>query len=436
MTCAEPVGEGLATITSLSHDGRGVAHVGGKAVFVAGALPGETVRLAQRVRHRRFDEAELQAVIEPSPERVTPRCAAFGICGGCALQHLDPQAQLAAKQSHLLEELCRIGRVEPESVLAPLTAAVWGYRRRARLGAKFVAKKGRTVVGFRERLSPFVTHLQRCEILAPPLDGLIAPLSDLLTGLSVRARVPQIEVAVADNATALVLRVLAAPTAEDQTALQRFGSEHGVQIHLQPGGVETIAPLGHAAPLRYRLEEFDLELEFQPADFIQINGALNRRMVARAVELLRLERSDRVLDLFCGLGNFTLALARGAGEAVGIEGEAALVERARANARRNGIGNAQFHLANLASPDGDAAWARGRYDALLLDPPRAGAREILPIAARCEPARVVYISCHTGSLARDAGILVHDFGFKMRAAGVMDMFPHTAHVESLALFER
>lgn len=431
-----PAAVEAATITSLSHDGRGVTHIDGKAVFVAGALPGEEIQLRRRARRRNLDEAELIDVKTPSAERVVPRCAAFGLCGGCALQHLEPAAQVRAKQTHLLEELRRTGGVVPLEVLEPLTADVWGYRRRARLGAKFVAKKGRVLVGFRERLTPYVAALERCEILAPPLDGLIAPLATMLTGLSIRARVPQIEVAVADNATALVIRVLDAPSAEDRATLARFANEHGVQIYLQPGGVESIAPLTRGAPLTYRLDEFDVELEFLPTDFVQVNGALNRRMVARAVELLDTGAADAVLDLFCGLGNFTLPLARRAREVVGVEGESGLIERARANAERNGIGNAEFHVANLAATVADRPWALRHFDAVLLDPPRAGAREILPIIARSRPRRVVYISCHTGSLARDSGILVRQYGFQLRAAGVMDMFAHTAHVESIALFER
>lgn len=436
MTPRAQVAAQAATITSLSHDGRGVAHVDGKTVFVAGALPGERVLLARCRRHRSFDAAELVEVQTASAERVVPRCAAFGLCGGCALQHLEPGAQVRAKQAHLLEELRRTGQVEPAQALEPLTADVWGYRRRARLGAKFVAKKGRVVVGFRERLTPFVAALERCEILAPPLDALIAPLAAMLTGLSIRARVPQVEVAVADNATALVIRVLDAPSADDLAALARFGGEHGVQIHLQSGGVDSIMPLAPGEPLSYRLDEFDVELQFQPADFIQVNGVLNRRMVGRAVELLDPGVTDTVLDLFCGLGNFTLPLARRAREVVGIDGERTLIERARDNARRNGIGNAQFQVADLTASVADSPWSQRRFDAVLLDPPRAGAREILPIIARSEPRRVVYISCHTGSLARDAGILVRQYGFKLRAVGVMDMFAHTAHVESIALFER
>lgn len=436
MMARSPATVEAATVTSLSHDGRGVTHIDGKTVFVAGALPGEEIELRRRARHRSFDEAELVDVRVASAERVEPRCAAFGLCGGCALQHLEPGAQLRAKQAHLLEELRRTGGVEPLEVLEPLTAPVWGYRRRARLGAKFVARKGRVVVGFRERLMPYVAALERCEILAPPLDALIAPLAAMLTGLSIRARVPQIEIAVADNATALVFRVLDAPSAEDRAALAHFGSEHGVEIYLQPGGIESISRLVPGKPLTYRLDEFDVELEFQPTDFIQVNGVLNRRMVARAVELLGTQAADTVLDLFCGLGNFTLPLARHAHEVVGVEGDGNLIERARANARRNGIANAEFHVANLAAEVVDQAWASRHFDAVLLDPPRAGAREILPIIAQSRPRRVVYISCHTGSLARDSGILVRQYGFQLRAAGVMDMFAHTAHVESIALFER
>lgn len=425
-----------ATITSLSQDGRGVTHLDGKAVFVAGALPGEQVHLRRRGRRRSFDEAELVEVLTPSAERAVPRCAAFGVCGGCALQHLAAPAQVLAKQAHLLEELRRTAGVEPFEVLEPLTAGVWGYRRRARLGAKFVAKKGRVVVGFRERLTPYVAALERCEILAPPLDALVAPLAAMLTGLSIRARVPQIEIAAADNATALVIRVLDPPSPEDLALLSGFASEHRVEIYLQPGGVESITPLGRVAPLSYRLDAFDVEIEFQPTDFIQVNGALNRRMVARALELLELGPQETVLDLFCGLGNFTLPLARRAHAVVGVEGDRGLVERARANARRNGIANVEFHVANLAAPVTDLPWAERHFDAVLLDPPRAGAREILPIIAQSRPRRVVYISCHTGSFARDSGILVRQYGFQLRAAGVMDMFAHTAHVESIALFER
>lgn len=424
-------------ITSLSHDGRGVAHEEGKAVFVAGSLPGERVKLGRRRRHRSFDEAEIEAIETPSPHRVEPKCAHFGVCGGCALQHLAADRQLGAKQDHLLEELRRVGKVEPQRLLPALAADPWNYRRRARLGAKWVGKKGRVLVGFRERLSPYLADLHRCEILAEPVDALIDPLAALIGSLSIRARVPQIEVAVGENATALVFRVLDPPLPADLDRLRVFGADHALRIYLQRGGPDTIELLaGDDTPLTYRLPEFDVEIAFAPTDFVQVNAALNRAMVGRAVELLVPQAGDRVLDLFCGLGNFSLPLARRAGEVVGVEGDAGLVERARANAARNGLRNVEFHSADLAASEQAGSWARLEYEAVLLDPPRAGAREVLPVLDGPRVTRVVYISCHTGSLARDAGLLVHESGFRLTAAGVMDMFPHTAHVESLALFER
>lgn len=423
-----------AKITDLSHEGRGVAHVDGKTVFIDDALPGELVEW-QRLKHgRNFDEGRLLKVIEPSPARVEPRCAHFGMCGGCVLQHLSGEQQVQFKQKQLLDSLTRIGKVTPQEILPPLQADSWNYRRRARLAARWVPKKNRTIVGFRERSTPYITDIQRCEVLQAPLDRLILPLSHLVTALSIRNRVPQIEVAVADNAVALVVRVLEPLTEADQALLLQFGREHAVQMFLQPGGYETVAPMEQVEPLHYRLPAFDLSLQFLPTDFIQVNGPLNLQMIDRAVQLLALEPDDRVLDLFCGLGNFSLPLARRAGQVVGVEGEASLVARARDNAARNGLENAQFFTANLADESiGSASWA-GKFDKVLLDPPRAGAKEVLPVVAKSGADTVLYISCHPGSLARDAGILVHEHGYQLQAAGVMDMFPHTAHVESPALF--
>lgn len=423
-----------AKITDLSHEGRGVAHVDGKTVFIDDALPGELVEWQRLKRGRNFDEGRLLRVIEPSPGRVEPRCAHFGMCGGCVLQHLSGEQQLQFKQKQLMDSLTRIGKVTPQETLPALQAASWNYRRRARLAARWVPKKGRTIVGFRERSTPYITDIRRCEVLQAPLDQLIVPLSELVTALSIRNRVPQIEVAVADNAVALVVRVLEPLTEADQELLLRFGREHSVQMFLQPGGYDTVAPMEAGEPLEYRVPSLDLTLQFLPTDFIQVNGPLNLQMIDRAVELLALESGDRVLDLFCGLGNFSLPLARRAGQVVGVEGEATLVARARDNAARNGLGNAQFFTANLADESiGSAAWA-GKFDKVLLDPPRAGAKEVLPVVAKSGADTVLYISCHPGSLARDAGILVHEHGYKLQAAGVMDMFPHTAHVESAALF--
>lgn len=424
-------------IESLSHDGRGVARIEGKTAFVHGALPGERIHFERSRKRRDYDEGRALEVLEPAAERVEPRCPHFGVCGGCALQHYDSGAQIRAKQQILLDNLARIGKVEPGEVLAPLTGPVWGYRRRARLGAKLVRKKGRVLVGFREREAPFVTDATRCEVLDPRVGLLLEPLGELIHGLSIAARVPQIEVAVADNATALVLRNLASPSDADRAALADFGREHGIEFYLQPGGYDTVAPLEEpATPLHYRLPAQDVTIGFLPTDFIQINGELNRAMVNRALELLEVGPEHRVLDLFCGLGNFSLPLARHAAAVTGVEGDAALVARARGNAATNGLGNVEFHVANLFEPEPGAPWLRGCYQRVLLDPPRAGAREVIAELPRLAPERIVYVSCHPGTLARDAGILVNEQGYRLAAAGVMDMFPHTAHVESIALFTR
>jgi 23S rRNA (uracil1939-C5)-methyltransferase len=428
----------LVTVDALTHEGEGVVHAG-KTAFVAGALPGERIRMRRTRAHRQHDEGELLEVLRASPDRVTPRCPHFGVCGGCALQHFAPAAQLAAKERELRDNLSRIARVEPAAWLAPLTGPEWGYRRRARLGARFVRKKGRELVGFRERAGRYVAELTRCEVLAPPAGELIAPLAQLIEALSIREQVPQIEVAVADNATALVLRVLAAPTTADLERLAAFAATHGVRLYLQPRGLDSVHELGgEGAPLYYGLPRFALELEFAPTDFIQVNGAVNAALVTRALELLAPGPQARMLDLFCGLGNFTLALARHAASVTGVEGEAGLITRARANARRNGLANTTFHVADLAATPvaASAPWLRDSYSHVLLDPPRSGAQAVLPALAALAPQRLLYISCHPGSLARDLGELVHEHGFTLEAAGVVDMFPHTAHVESLALLSR
>jgi 23S rRNA (uracil1939-C5)-methyltransferase len=425
-----------AEVVDLAHDGRGVARLAGKAVFVAGALPGERV-LVRRTRQRaRHDEALLLEVLSPAAVRVAARCHHYGRCGGCALQHLEPAAQVAAKAQELLAQLERIGKVRPERVLEPLSGPPYGYRRRARLGVRRL-KNGRAIVGFRDRTSPQLADVRDCPVLAPPAGALCEALGELVGLLSIADRLPQIEVAVGERAVVLVLRVLAAPTAADCDRLRAFGAAQQVEFWLQPGGAESAAPLdGPGAPLDYTLPEFDLRIAFAPLDFVQVNADVNRQMVQRAVTLLDPGPGDAVLDLYCGLGNFTLPLARRAGQVLGVEGEAGLVARARANAARNAIGNARFALADLAAAPRTEPWARERFDLVLLDPPRAGALEVLPLIAAGGARRVVYISCHPASLARDAGLLVREHGFRLVAAGVMDMFPHTAHVESLAVFER
>jgi 23S rRNA (uracil1939-C5)-methyltransferase len=425
-----------ADVMDLDHDGRGVARVDGKAVFIEGALPGERVRFRTLKRRRQFDDAQLLEIVQRSPDRVTPRCPHFGVCGGCSLQHLAPAAQLAAKQRQLQDTLERIGRVTPARILAPVRGPEWAYRRRARLGVKYVHKKGRVLAGFREREKPYLADIRRCEVLQAGLAELPAQLAALAESLSIKEQLPQVEVAVGDRHTALVLRVMQEPSAEDLDKIGRFAAERALQIFLQPGGLETVRPLrADYPPLEYAIDGGRITLEFGPVDFIQVNGAINVQMVDAALTLLAPTPADEVLDLFCGLGNFTLPLARRVRRAVGVEGDAVLVTKARANAARNGIGNAEFALENLFQPSAFAAWANRRYDKVLLDPPRAGAAELLPRIAEWRPQRVVYISCHPGSLARDAGTLVHNLGYTLTDAGVMDMFPHTTHVESIAVFE-
>ena len=421
----------------LAHDGRGIARVGGKAVFIEGALPGERVRFRVFKRRRQMDEAGLVEVVTASPDRVVPKCVHFGICGGCSLQHLAPAAQLAAKERQLLDNLQRIGGVRPERVFSPLRGPEWAYRRRARLGVKYVHKKGRVLAGFREREKPYLADLRRCEVLIERFATLPADLAALVTTLSLREKIPQVEVAAGDGGSAaLVFRIMDTPTAEDLLKLAGFGEQHGVQIYLQSGGPDTVRALREGyASLAYSVDENRITFEFGPADFIQVNREINLSMVDAAVEHLQPTSADTVLDLFCGLGNFTLSLAARAMRVVGVEGDAALVARARANAARNGLGNADFYVDNLFAPE-RGEWADNLYDLVLLDPPRVGASEILERMAQWRPRRVVYISCHPGSLARDAGILVGIQDYRLIGVGVMDMFPHTTHVESIAVFER
>ncbi|MGB5306750.1 MAG: 23S rRNA (uracil(1939)-C(5))-methyltransferase RlmD, partial [Gammaproteobacteria bacterium] len=425
-----------AEVETLAHDGRGVTHLDGKAVFIDGALPGEVVGFEYLAAHKTFDEGRVTEVLQPSPDRVSPKCPHFGVCGGCSLQHLDATAQIIAKQQVLLDNLQHIGKVAPESVLPPLTGPVWGYRTKGRLGVKYVQKKGRVLVGFREKRGSFVADLGRCEVLHPAIGEHLQELAQLIDQLQVKARIPQIEVAVTDSTTALVLRHLEPLTAGDQEVLKQFALARSMHVYLQPGGPDSVHLLWpEREDLAYQLPAEDIEIRFQPTDFTQVNGVINQLMVARVLELLAPEQEDRVLDLFCGLGNFTLPLARHAGQVTGVEGDAGLISRARDNAHSNAINNVTFHSADLALESPEVAWAGVHYDKVLLDPPRSGAAAVLDIIGNIHPQRIVYVSCHPGSLARDAGILVNAKGYRLRAAGVMDMFPHTAHVESIALFE-
>lgn len=423
-------------VRDLSHDGRGVASNDGKVFFVHGALPGETVRAQREKKRRDLDEGVATEILEPASERIEPRCEVFGLCGGCALQHLHPDRQISIKQAQVAENLQRLGKVAPEEWLAPVTGPLWGYRRRARLGVKDVRAKGRVLVGFRERGKPYVTDMERCHVLIPRVGESLGALSALLGEMDARASIPQIEVAAGDEVIVLVFRHLRPLSEDDRERLRRFGGEHDFWIHLQSGGPETVVPLSPEAPeLSYQIPEFDVRLAFRPIDFIQINAEVNQILVRQAIEQLDPQEDEAVLDLFSGLGNFSLPLARKGARVTAVEGEAGLVQRGRDNAAANGLDRIEFHSADLSGDIRAHPWARGPYDKVLLDPPRSGARELIPHLSAMGVKRIVYVSCHPATLARDAGQLVHECGYRLVRAGVLDMFPQTAHVESMAVFE-
>lgn len=425
-----------AEVLDFTHDGRGVCRQEGKTVFVPDCIPGEQIEYRPLRRHRRHDEAELLAVLQPSPDRAIPRCASFGVCGACSLQHVAPERQLAAKQNQLAQALARIGGgVEPRQWLPALAGPSWGYRRRARLGVKWVHKKDRLLIGFRERGKPYITEMDACEVLDPRVGQQLPALKELISSLAARERIPQIEVAAGDDQVALVFRHLDPLIEADLAKLQTFAQASGLVIYLQSGGLDTVQPLGEPARLKYALPAYGLDIDFTPLDFVQVNAELNRSMLAQALQLLDLQVGDHVLELFAGLGNFTLPLIASGARVTAVEGEASLVERGRANATRQQL-TADYHVADLFAADaGLAGWMSTGWNKVLLDPPRAGAEEILPAVLARAPERVVYVSCHPASLARDARLIV-DAGYHCASAGVMDMFPHTGHVESIALFVR
>ena len=435
---ALPAGEFEADIESLSHEGRGVTHIDGKAVFIDGALPGERVKFRYTRRQRSFDNGIATDIIEASVDRVEPECAHAAICGGCSLQHLASEKQIAFKQQAMLEGLQHIGGVQPEEVLPPLTDAHWGYRRKARLGVRYVKKKGRVLVGFREKQSAFLADIERCPVLLPAVGERIGGLCELVGSLDAKEKLPQIEVAAGDDATVLVFRHLEPLSAADIAKLRAFEDSSGLRLFLQSGGPATVMPLtpGHPVTLHYEHPGYDVRVDFGPLDFFQVNTGLNRKMVPLALSLLALEPEHRVLDLFCGLGNFTLPLARHVREVVGVEGDETMVARARDTALANGISNTRYYVSNLMGALDGEPWLGSRYDRILLDPPRAGAKEVIEKIGMLGAERIVYVSCHPGTLARDAGELVNRQGYRLLAAGVMDMFPHTAHVESIAVFAR
>jgi 23S rRNA (uracil1939-C5)-methyltransferase len=402
-------------------------------VFVEGALPGERVLSEVVLDKKKFEVHRVKSILQRAPARREPLCPHFGTCGGCILQHADPALQIAQKQRGLLENLARIGNVKPETVLPALAAEPWGYRHRARLSVRRVARKGGVLVGFRERSSTHVAETRECHVLPPRVSALILPLRQLVETLSIRERLPQIEVAVGDNATALVFRHLEPLTDADKDLLKSFAERHGIHAWLQPKGPDSAHPFHPASSeLWYALPEFGVTLWFRPTDFTQVNHAVNRLLVAQALRLLEPRPGERIADLFCGLGNFSLPIASRGAQVVGFEGSNALVERARQNAQANGL-VAQFEIMDLFQP---SLGSFGRFEKMLIDPPREGAIELVRALAEAWPRRIVYVSCDHATLARDAGVLAHVKGFRLAAAGVVDMFPHTAHVESVALFER
>jgi 23S rRNA (uracil1939-C5)-methyltransferase len=437
-------------IDSLDQEGRGVGRRDGKAVFVEGALPGERVHYERRRNKPNYEVGRVLSIERPAVARVVPRCPHAGLhpgaCGGCSMQHVDARVQVAIKQRVLEDTLWHLGRVRPETVLRPVTGEAWRYRHRARFSVRHVVKKGTVLVGFHERASSYVADIRQCEIVPRHVSDLLLPLRDLVGALSLRERLPQIELAVGDRAgalaTVLVMRVLQPPIPEDVALLRAFGERHAVDIWLQSKGPETATPLDAEGDheLALALPEFGVRLPFGPTDFTQVNHAINEILVRRAVRLLAPAPDERVADFFCGLGNFTLPLARRAAHVVGIEGSAALVNRAQRAARANFLAErSSFEVGNLAQwspPD----WTRlnrqhGTIDKVLIDPPREGALQVVEALLTSAPRRLVYVSCNPATLARDCAVLVHRGGWSLAAAGIVNMFPHTSHVESIAVLE-
>lgn len=430
-------------IESLSPEGRGVAHHEGKVVFVDFALAGEIVEFKYSRINKKFDEGRAINIIKASPDRVEPICEHFTVCGGCSLQHQEHEAQIRSKQDALMQQFQHLGQVEPDNILPPLRGPVKHYRQKARLGVKYVYKKEKVLVGFREKGNSFLADILNCPVLHESVGLRITDLSDLIIGMDGKASIPQIEVAVDDTKTALVFRHLEDLSESDKTILTEFAKSHDLQIMLQSGGPDTITALWPENPpvLSYTLKEQHVTIEFQVNDFTQVNSEINQLMVTKAIQMLELKPEDKVLDLFCGLGNFTLAMAKQCTQVTGVEGGESMVIKARENALRNNIDNVEFFAADLSKDISNELWlnkvgVRQKYDKILLDPPRSGAMEMLKYIGKLKAERIVYVSCNPATLARDSHVLVHEHGYTLEEAGVMDMFPHTAHVESIALFTK
>ncbi len=427
-----------ATIESASHDGKGICHVDDRTIFVDGALEGEEITFLYTAKRRNIAEAKVHEVIKASPYRIEPGCPHFAICGGCSLQHLAEDQQILLKQGVLLENLRRIGKSAPETVLPPLSGPHWGYRRKARLGVRFVVKKDKMLVGFREKHSNFLAEIERCKVLHPDVGLHLTELAQMLRGLSIYDQIPQIEVAFGDQQGAFIIRHLQPMTDSDKRQIIAYAEQMNLHMYLQPGGPGSVQRIWPADkdfhPLSYALPEFNIINEFKPTDFTQVNGEINRKMIELALKLLDPQPEDKILDLFCGLGNFTLPIATKVRHVTGIEGSDELVIRARENAQKNGLTNVDYYAADLFQDISGFSWAKQKYDRILLDPARSGAREIIQNSANFAAHTIVYVSCNPSTLARDTEIMVHQQGYKLLKAGVMDMFPHTAHVESIAVF--
>lgn len=437
-------------IESLDQEGRGVAHLEGKTIFIEGALPTEKVTFQSFKVKPSYEVGRLVEVLKQSNLRVTPKCAHYSVCGGCKLQHLDFTGQVATKQRLLESDLWHIGKVKPENMLPPLYGPVWGYRHKARLSVRYVEKKQRVLVGFNEKGTRFVADMNSCEVLTPEVSALIAPLQDLIIKLSLREQIPQIELAVGEAIEAkpvivLIFRIMDALTEQDEVLVKAFADEHSVQIWTQTKGPDTIKPFWPSAEqnfeqgvqLQYSLPEFDLTYPFKPNEFTQVNPQINQVMIRRAMQLLKPQAHEKIADFFCGIGNFTLPIARSGAEVLGLEGLANLVDRANESATLNSIQNTKFGVADLFKMTPEVLTNLGRFDKWLVDPPRDGAFELIKsLDASNSPQRIVYVSCNPATLARDAGVLVNEKGYTLKSAGVINMFTHTAHVESIALFER
>ncbi|MHB1949701.1 MAG: 23S rRNA (uracil(1939)-C(5))-methyltransferase RlmD [Gammaproteobacteria bacterium] len=433
----EPI---TANVKTLSHEGRGIAILDGKTTFISGALANEEVICKLTKKHSNYNEAEVVEVLTPSPQRITPHCQHFGSCGGCSLQHMQIESQVQFKQSIVLEQLQHFGKVVPEMILPPITGNPWGYRRKARLGVHYSKKYEQLKVGFRSKSSNSLLSLQSCPVLHESVGTRVPAITELIRSLSQFDKIPQVEMAVSDQETALIFRHLADLTTDDIAKLQTFAKTHDFHIYLQPNSpakVHKIWPLNSAELITYQLPDYQLDLQFHPLDFIQVNAQINQRLLKQALELLDPTSEDTVLDLFCGLGNFTLPIARYAQHVVGVEGSKEMVARGTANAKHNNLNNIEFYAANLMKPEpAKAEWMKKRYTKILIDPPRAGAKEILPLIANFSAKRITYVSCNPATLARDAGVLVYTHNYKLKAVGIVNMFPHTSHIEAIALFEK